>query len=164
VRFLIETGDAIVNELNAIKNFVQLTDDVGTSGQPKREQFELIANDGYSAVVNLALPTSDHAIADEGSVVTGFGMSYFHIPVDFAQPTVDDLRAFFGAMRSFDGKKVWVHCVVNARVSAFMYLYLKHVRGLDDRAARSPVLDRWQPTMDPVWTSFIALDRKQVGL
>ena len=117
-----------MNELSAIKNFVQLTTDVGTSGQPKRDQFELIAKDGYSAVVNLALPTSDHAIADEGSVVTGFGMSYFHIPVDFAKPTVEDLRTFFGTMQALDGRKVWVHCVVNARVSAFMYLYLKHVR------------------------------------
>jgi protein tyrosine phosphatase (PTP) superfamily phosphohydrolase (DUF442 family) len=152
-----------VSELSAIKNFVQLTDDVGTSGQPKRDQFELIAKEGYSAVVNLALPTSDHAIPDEGSVVTGFGMRYVHIPVDFAKPTIDDLRTFFGTMQALDGKKVWVHCVVNARVSAFMYLYLKHVRGLDDAAARSPVLDRWQPTMDPVWRSFIALQRDDIN-
>ena len=152
-----------MNELSAIKNFVQLTTDVGTSGQPKRDQFELIAKDGYSAVVNLALPTSDHAIADEGSVVTGFGMSYFHIPVDFAKPTIEDLRTFFGTMQALDGRKVWVHCVVNARVSAFMYLYLKHVRGVDEAEARSPVLERWQPTMDPVWSSFIRLDGEQIG-
>jgi protein tyrosine phosphatase (PTP) superfamily phosphohydrolase (DUF442 family) len=153
-----------MSELGSIKNFVQITGDVGTSGQPKRDQFGLIAQQGYAAVVNLALPTSDHAIADEGSVVTGLGMSYFHIPVDFAKPTVDDLRTFIGTMQALHGKKVWVHCVVNARVSAFMYLYLRHVRGLDDAAARSPVLDRWQSTMDPVWTSFIALERDEIGV
>ena len=153
-----------MNDINGITNFVQLTDDVGTSGQPQRDQFKLIAQEGYAAVVNLALPTSDHAIADEGSVVTGLGMSYFHIPVEFSKPTIDDLRTFIGTMQALDGKKVWVHCVVNARVSAFMYLYLKHVRGLDDAAARSPVLDRWQPTMDTVWSSFIALGRDRVGV
>ena len=153
-----------MNDLSGITNFVQLTADVGTSGQPKREQFSLIARAGYAGVVNLALPTSDHAIADEGSVVTGLGMSYFHIPVEFSKPTVEDLRTFFGAMQALEGKKVWVHCVVNARVSAFMYLYLKHVRGLDDAAARSPVLNRWQPTMDAVWKDFIALERHQIGV
>ncbi len=153
-----------MTELAGITNFVQLTPDVGTSGQPEREQFSLIARAGYAGVVNLALPTSDHAIADEGSVVTGLGMSYFHIPVEFSAPSVEDLRTFFGAMQALEGKKVWVHCVVNARVSAFMYLYLKHVRGLDDAAARSPVLNRWQPTMDAVWKDFIALERQQIGV
>ncbi len=153
-----------MNDLAGITNFVQLTPDVGTSGQPKREQFALIKEQGYAGVVNLALPTSDHAIADEGSVVTGLGMSYFHIPVEFSKPTVEDLRTFVGAMRALEGKKVWVHCVVNARVSAFMYLYLKHVRGVDDGAVRSPVLNRWAPTMDAVWKDFIALDRNQIGV
>ncbi len=151
-----------MGDLSDIKNFVQLTDDVGTSGQPKRDQFHLIAQHGYAAVVNLALPTSEHAIADEGSVVTGLGMSYVHIPVEFTQPTIEDLRTFCGAMQALQGNRVWVHCVVNARVSAFMYLYLKHVRGVDDAAARSPVLDRWQPKMEPVWAEFIALSREQV--
>jgi protein tyrosine phosphatase (PTP) superfamily phosphohydrolase (DUF442 family) len=145
-------------DFSGITNFVQLTPDVGTSGQPTREQFESIAADGYRAVINLALPTSDHAIADEGSVVTGLGMSYVHIPVDFKNPTADDLRAFVGAMRGLEGRKVWVHCVMNLRVSAFMYHYLKRIRGYDDAAARSPVLPRWEPRMEDVWKDFLALD------
>jgi len=151
-----------MNELNQITNYVQLTPDVGTSGQPKRDQFAAIARDGFRAVVNLALPTSDHAIADEGSVVTGLGMSYIHIPVDFANPTLDDLRAFVGTMHAMDGRKVWVHCVVNARVSAFMYLYLKHVKQLDEGAARSPVLERWEPQMDETWKRFLQTPKEQI--
>ncbi len=151
-----------MNELEQITNYVQLTPDVGTSGQPTRAQFGAIANDGFRAVVNLALPTSDHAIADEGSVVTGLGMSYIHIPVDFANPTLDDLRAFVGAMRALDGRKVWVHCVVNARVSAFMYLYLRYVRQLDEGAARSPVLERWAPQMDETWKRFLQTPKEQI--
>jgi protein tyrosine phosphatase (PTP) superfamily phosphohydrolase (DUF442 family) len=151
-------------ELKQITNFVQITDDVGTSGQPQREQFQAIADAGFRAVVNLALPTSDHAIPDEGSVVTGLGMSYIHIPVDFKNPTVDDLKTFIGTMTALEGKRVWVHCVVNARVSAFMYLYLKHVRGLDDAAARSPVLERWRPQMDDVWTRFLTLNKDEIGV
>jgi protein tyrosine phosphatase (PTP) superfamily phosphohydrolase (DUF442 family) len=150
--------------LSDITNFVQLADDIGTSGQPTREQFDLIADADYDAVVNLALPSSDHAIPDEGSVVTGLGMSYFHIPVKFDDPTLDDLRSFIGLMRSMEGKKVWVHCVVNARVSAFLYHYLHHVRDLDEDASRSPVLDRWEPQMDDTWRAFLALDKDEIGI
>ena len=151
-----------MGDFSSITNFVQLTPDVGTSGQPTREQFAAIAQDGYAAVVNLALPTSDHAIADEGSVVTGHGMSYFHIPVDFKNPTTDDLNTFIGTMRALEGKKVLVHCVMNLRVSAFMYHYLKHVRGFDEAAARSPVLDRWAPKMDAVWKAFIEWEADRI--
>lgn len=150
--------------LGEITNFVQLTEDIGTSGQPGREQFEAIADAGYAAVVNLALPSSDHAISDEGSVVTGLGMSYFHIPVKFEQPTVDDLRTFIGVMRSLEGRKTWVHCVVNARVSAFLYHYLRHVRKLDEEASRSVILERWEPQMDATWRAFLALDKNEIGL
>jgi protein tyrosine phosphatase (PTP) superfamily phosphohydrolase (DUF442 family) len=151
-----------MSNVQDITNFVQLTTDVGTGGQPSRDQFRDIADAGYGAVINLALPTSDHAIPDEGSVVTGFGMRYVHIPVDFGNPTVDDLKTFIGTMQALDGKRVFVHCVVNARVSAFMYLYLKHVRGMDDAAARSPVLERWQPQMDEIWQRFLATPREQI--
>lgn len=147
-----------------IRNFVQLAADVGTSGQPRREQFADIAAAGYAVVVNLALPTSDHAIAEEGSLVTGLGMRYVHIPVEFQAPTVDDLRTFFGVMDAFAGRKVWVHCVVNARVSAFMYLYLRHVRGCDEAASRSVVLERWAPSMDETWKRFLALQPADIGL
>jgi protein tyrosine phosphatase (PTP) superfamily phosphohydrolase (DUF442 family) len=153
-----------MSELQGITNFVQLRDDLGTSGQPQVGQFAAIASAGYAAVINLALPTSDHAIPEEGSVVTGLGMRYFHIPVDFAAPTVDDLRTFFGVMRALEGRKVWVHCVVNARVSAFCYHYLRHVRGLDEAASRSPVLASWEPRMDEVWRRFLALTPDEIGL
>lgn len=153
-----------MSDLQGITNFVQLSDDIGTSGQPRAGQFAAIAAAGYAAVINLALPTSDHAIPEEGSLVTGLGMRYIHIPVDFAAPTVDDLRTFFGVMQALEGKKIWVHCVVNARVSAFCYHYLRHVRGLDEAASRSPVLDRWAPRMDEVWRRFLTLTPEEIRL
>ena len=110
----------------------------------------------------MVLPDSDHALADEGSIVTGLGMSFIHIPVDFANPTLADLRQFIGVMRALEGHKVWVHCVVNARVSAFLYHYLKRVRGLPEAACRSAILEKWEPQMDSVWRDFLALDSAAV--
>ena len=147
-----------MDALKAITNYVPLTEDIGSSGQPRRDQFELIAEAGYEVVINLALADSDHAIPEEGSIVTGLGMRFVHIPVDFAAPTVRDLREFFGVMDAFAGRRIWVHCVVNARVSAFLYHYLSKVRGLPDADCRTPILDRWEPQMDDVWQAFLAID------
>lgn len=150
--------------LDGITNYVQMTDDIGSSGQPTRDQFRDIADAGYQAVINLALPDSDHAIPDEGSVVTSLGMSFCHIPVDFAAPTAQDLEQFIGVMQALKGRKVWVHCVVNARVSAFLYHYLSKVRRLDPAACRSPILEKWEPQMDDVWKAFLALDEDALDL
>ncbi|MGE0621685.1 MAG: protein tyrosine phosphatase family protein [Pseudomonadales bacterium] len=148
--------------LKEITNYVRMADDIGSSGQPTREQFAAIAEAGFGAVVNLALPSSDHAIPEEGSIVTGLGMRFVHIPVDFAAPTAADLRQFIGVMEAFRGTKVWVHCVVNMRVSAFLYHYLRKVRGLPEADCRSPVLEKWAPQMDEVWKAFLALDEAAI--
>lgn len=150
-----------VSSIDSIRNFVQLAPDLGTSGQPDAAQLGAIRDAGYDAVINLALATSDNALADEGSIVAGTGMRYVHIPVDFENPTVDDLRLYLSVLRALEGKRVWVHCAVNARVSAFTYHYLKHVRGLDDAAARSPILDKWE--MNDTWRSFMALTPEDIG-
>jgi len=145
--------------LEAIYNFEPLADWLGTSGQPTSGQFQDIAAAGYSAVINLALPTSENAISNEGSIVTGHGMAYFHIPVVFERPAVADLRLFFGVMKALEGKRVWAHCVVNARVSAFAYLYLRHAQGLDDEAAKTQLLRKWLPQMDDVWRKFLSVPK-----
>ncbi len=145
--------------LEDILNFVQLTERVGTAGQPTREQFEDIAAAGYQAVINLALPTSDNAIADEGSVVTTLGMSYFQIPVDFENPTLNDARTFIGLMQALEDRPVFVHCAMNLRVSAFMYVYLKEVVGAEEDAASSPLIPKWRPHMTDVWNDFMELKR-----
>ncbi|TFG93618.1 MAG: hypothetical protein E4H15_00920 [Syntrophobacterales bacterium] len=64
-------------------NYYQITEKVGTSGQPSKEQFSDIAQMGYEAVVNLAMHDSENTIPEEGGIVAGFGMAYFHIPVPF---------------------------------------------------------------------------------
>ena len=69
-------------------------DRLGTAGQPTEGQFRTIREAGFEAVVNLGLPTSDNALPNEGSVVTGLGMSYIHIPVNFQAPTSQDFQSF----------------------------------------------------------------------
>ncbi len=137
-----------------ILNFRALDDRFGTGGQPTEQQIQAIRDAGFEVVINLALPTSDNALANEGSIVTGLGMIYVHLPVDFASPSAQDFQAFCNVMRAFEGRRVFIHCAANMRVSAFMFLF----RVLRQRVARAEA-ERdlhaiWQP--DEVWTRFIA--------
>jgi protein tyrosine phosphatase (PTP) superfamily phosphohydrolase (DUF442 family) len=143
--------------IEVITQYHRISDGLGTSGQPTRDQFADIAAAGFEAVINLALPSSDNAIADEGAIVTGLSMAYFHVPVDFKNPTLHDLRMFLALMRGMEGRKTWVHCVVNARVSAFCYHYLRHVRGLSEEESRAPMAGKWGPQLPDVWRDFLAI-------
>ena len=144
--------------LSEIYQFRPVDDRLATSGQPTEAQFTEIRDAGFEVIVNLALPTSDNAIKSEGSIVTGLGMIYVHIPVDFTAPNSNDFNSFCGAMDAFTGKKIFVHCAANKRVSTFIYLRRVLRLGADPVAARLDLESIWQP--DPVWNRFIA-DRLQ---
>ena len=144
-----------------IFNYHQATDQIATSGQPLAEEFKDIATNGYQAVVNLAMHDSDDAIADEGSIVASLRMTYFHIPVPFDAPTSEHLRIFINIMECLQGKKVWVHCALNYRVSAFMYHYLR-LHGFSPEEARSPIFEYLRP--DEIWQQIRGLSRKEIGV
>ena len=143
-------------------NFYQITPRIGTAGHPKAEDFASIAAEGYEVVINLAMHDADDAIAEEGSLVSKAGMSYFHLPVPWEAPTADHLKTFIGIMDALDDKKVLVHCQVNARVSAFMLKYLTF-KGVAEADATTPLMEKWKPQMDDTWKAFLALSEKDIG-
>jgi protein tyrosine phosphatase (PTP) superfamily phosphohydrolase (DUF442 family) len=136
-----------------ILNFSQVSNAIGTGGQPTKEQFSGIKAAGYEVVVNLAMPDSPDALADEAKLVTRQGMVYVHIPVAWEAPTAGDLERFFALMDRNQGKKVFVHCVVNKRVSAFVFLYRVIRQGVPLEMAREALRRIWEP--NPVWQNFI---------
>ena len=148
--------------LAEITNYFQMTELVATSGQPSKEQFGDIAEAGFDAVVNLAMTTGDNALLDEGSIVAGLGMTYIHIPVPWEAPTRDHLNQYLSVMKALEPRRVWVHCVVNARVSAFNYHYLKNRLELTEASCRSPLLEQWEPQMEEQWKSFLAIPREDM--
>lgn len=150
--------------MDQLLNFHQATAEIGTSGQPTKEQFKSIAGQGYSSVVNLAMHNSDNAIPEEGYIVAALGMAYFHIPVPFDQPSAEHVKKFIRVMKALEGEKIFVHCAINARVSAFMYKYLTLCEGRAEEASISPVLKKWLPTMDGAWQSIMNLRANDVEL
>jgi protein tyrosine phosphatase (PTP) superfamily phosphohydrolase (DUF442 family) len=139
--------------LSEIHNYLRITDQVGTAGQPTAEEFALIAREGFEVVINLALPISDNAIPNEGGIVTGLGMSYVHIPVDFEAPQLADYRMFSGMMSSCGERRVFVHCTANKRVAAFVYLHRVEAGGVPEETARRDLEKIWRP--DGLWAELI---------
>jgi RimJ/RimL family protein N-acetyltransferase/protein tyrosine phosphatase (PTP) superfamily phosphohydrolase (DUF442 family) len=124
-----------------------------TSGQLSARDVEQLPALGIDAVVNLALPTSPNALPGEAERVTSLGISYFQIPVAWERPTREDLRRFVGLMDALEGRRVWVHCARNMRVSAFVHLYHRLRGGVGEVAARYPLQTVWEP--DGTWRAFI---------
>ena len=143
--------------IEKILNYIAISDKIGTSGQPTPNQFEEIAEAGFTTVINMAMPDSTNALPDEGGFVSEAGMNYFHMPVSFEDPTKKDLSLFLKLMKVTEGEKVWVHCALNMRVSAFMQHYQKHaLKRTGDSMV--PILEAWKP--EDVWIKFMALYKK----
>ena len=150
--------EEVATTVQDILNFHEMTGDIAIGGQPTVSQLAQVADAGYSVVVNLAMHDSDNAIPEEGSVTASLGMSYIHIPVPSDAPTSRHVQKFFNVMDAFDGEKVFVHCVVSGRVSAFMNRYMVLRKGASAEQATSPLLQRWLPSMEEPWTSIMKLE------
>jgi hypothetical protein len=114
---------------------------------------------GVHVVINLALPSSSNALPREAELVTGQGLSYMHIPVVWEKPELSQLQLFFDVLDVLKGRTVWVHCAMNMRVSASIYLYRKLRLNEDGDAASYPMRLVWEP--NETWRSFIELAKKQ---
>ena len=141
------------NKIEEIYNFLQLSDAVATAGQPTEAQFAAIKESGYQVVVNLALPDSKNALPHEQEIVESLGMKYFHIPVVWENPTLDDIARFFKIVEAIADKPLFVHCAANMRVSAFMYLYRRIHESVNEEQAKRDLHQIWIP--NETWQNFI---------
>ncbi|PTY36837.1 hypothetical protein BGP77_06000 [Saccharospirillum sp. MSK14-1] len=148
--------------MDSIRNFVQVTPNIGSAGQPRAEQLYLIVDHGYRHVINLGLSNHRDAVADEDRQLSELGVNYFHIPVPFDNPGPDQLRHFCLLMDLLRDEKVFVHCIMNYRASAFLYQYLTKLAGYDETRARSPVLDSW--VLPSAWQALMSWTCQDIGL
>lgn len=134
-------------------NHLRIDNRIETGGQPTAEQFDDIATAGHQAVINLALSTSGNAIPNEGELVANHGMVYVHLPVDFRNPNRTNYETFRDIMNVFAERKVFIHCAMNMRVSAFVYVYRVQQQGIDNETALADLHRLWEP--DKVWQQLI---------
>lgn len=134
-------------------NWYRVDARITSSGQPIESELKDIQALGVRHVVNLGLHNHEKALPDEPGSVARLGMEYVHIPVDFQNPTEADFASFCSVMARVQDAPVHVHCIMNYRVSAFLYRYRRDVLGMDEAQARADMLKVWEPK--GVWAEFI---------
>jgi protein tyrosine phosphatase (PTP) superfamily phosphohydrolase (DUF442 family) len=139
--------------LEAIYQFRRMDAGLATAGQPSEVELGLIAAAGFERVVNLALHDAEYALDDEAGRVRALGMAYIHLPVAFHAPARADFEQFRRLMRAQAGRRLFLHCAANKRVSAFLGLYRLLELGWS-RAQAFALMDTvWTP--DETWARFI---------
>ena len=118
-----------------------------------------LAQLGVGHVINLALADSPGALEDEQALMAAAGLSYDHIPVPFDAPDESHFAAFAQAMDKAGDAPVHVHCIMNWRVSAFLYRW-NRARGMAPDEARTLMRVQWDPATSthkdaPAWLRFI---------
>jgi protein tyrosine phosphatase (PTP) superfamily phosphohydrolase (DUF442 family) len=141
--------------MEAVNTF-QVFDWLWSSGQLSENDIRQLQKEGFDTVINLAPPTSTNALKGEGELVTGLHMNYFQIPVEWENPEIDQFKCCVDLLQSQHarGKKVWLHCALNNRVSVFVYLYRKLILKESEKEAIFPLREIWTPIQ--VWPEFIA--------
>lgn len=120
---------------------------------PLPEDFAAIRMAGFEVVINLAMPTSDGAMANEGDLVARAGMAYVHIPVNFELPQAADFQQFTRLMTALESRRVFVHCAANMRVSAFVFLHRVLGEGAARLEAEGDLKRIWNP--EGIWRDFV---------
>lgn len=137
----------------AITAWHRLDGRLTSSGQPDAEQLALLAPLGVTHVINLALPSHERSLPDEAERLAAQGIGYTAIPVDFAAPQEADYARFCQVMDRLEGQCVHVHCILNLRVSAFLYRWRQDRQGLSEAEARQDLEWLWRP--GGAWARFI---------
>ena len=153
-QFKTEDPEPGAGGLRGIRNLLRLSPRLTTSGQPTEEQFAAIARAGFESVINLAMPASTYALPNERELVAAQHMEYVPIPVVWEAPRFEDFARFAAALDERNERRVFVHCAMNMRVSAFMFLHRTLVEGVPAVEAEHDLHRIWEP--DETWRAFIA--------
>ena len=135
-----------------ILNYLVLNEQLITGGQPSQDSFKKLSKKGVVVVINL-LPSHQNPINNEEFLVAENNMDYIHIPVDWDNPKETDFNSFVIAMKKHQEKKIFVHCAMNMRVSAFIYLYRILHDNFHKEKAKESMEKIWKPS--GTWAEFI---------
>jgi uncharacterized protein (TIGR01244 family) len=101
-----------------IRNFLQVTPEFCTGGQPRIEHFARLKADGVKVVLNLRQPT-EHRAEEEQKAVEAAGLKYVNLPVNYQNPSDADVDQFLKITDDPASRPMFIHCTAAIRVGAF---------------------------------------------
>lgn len=126
-------------ELPPIRNFLQVTPEFCTGGQPRVEHFAKLKADGVKSVLNLRTP-GEHRAEEEEAAARNAGLTYFNIPVVYSAPTEAQADEFLRLTDDPATRPMFIHCTAAIRVGAFWMIR----RVLRDRMPADAALEEAQ--------------------
>jgi uncharacterized protein (TIGR01244 family) len=150
-----------MNEPSDIRAWQRLSERITTSGRLQQGDPARLAAIGVRHVINLAMPDHPEMLSDPEDAMAAAGLRYTSIPVPFDGPAEEHYRTFAQALDA-DEEPVHVHCVMNWRVSAFLYRWNRE-QGMDEAEARAQMERIWSPEANdhpdaPKWAAFVRGD------
>jgi uncharacterized protein (TIGR01244 family) len=101
-----------------IREFLQVTPEFCTGGQPRPQHFAELKSRGVKAVLNLRTP-GEHRAAEEKEAVEREGMKYFNIPVVYREPADAQVDEFLKITDDPANRPMFIHCTAAIRVGSF---------------------------------------------
>ena len=143
--------------MDSILNYIQIDDNISTAGQPTKKQFKIIAENNFDIVINLAMHNKG-ALKEEDKIVSKSGMLYIHIPITWKTPEIERLKIFLNLLKVLqqENKKVFIHCIMNYRASAFIYQYKRFILKQTNIELIAP--KKFKP--NKVWKKLMQMDLK----
>jgi uncharacterized protein (TIGR01244 family) len=102
----------------SIRNFLKISPDVCTGGQPRPEHFAQLKKDGVKVVLNLR-PPAEHRADEERQAVEQAGLKYLNIPVVYREPKFEQVDEFLKITDDPANRPIFIHCMAAVRVGAF---------------------------------------------
>jgi len=145
-----------------IRNFLQVTPEFCTGGQPRMDHFARLKADGVKAVLNLRQP-SEHRADEEKQTVEAAGLKYFNIPVNYQSPSDADVDQFLTITDDPANRPMFIHCTAAIRVGAFWMIRRVLRDGMTFEAAMEEATKvgfREAPHLEQFARAYIASHRK----
>ena len=118
VGVLLPAGFRTAVQAPEIREFLQVTPEFCTGGQPRMEHFAELKSRGVKTVLNLRTP-GEHRAEDEQAAVAQAGLKYFNIPVSYSEPTDAQVDEFLKITDDPANRPMFIHCTAAIRVGAF---------------------------------------------
>lgn len=143
-----------------LKNYVPITKQLHTCGKIDESDLGTIKAAGIETIISLNTE-SPSQLKLLKQTATSLGMTLILIPVSWKAPTIGSLKQFFEAMETYQSVELLVHCRLNWRASAFVYLYRTLQQGVPEAEAKVHLLEVWNPWKYKTWRSFIVQAQAQ---
>ena len=100
-----------------VVNFTQVDATVACGGETSPDAIAALAQQGFTSVVNLRLPT-EPGVPEEAATVEAAGLRYFHLPMNPNAPEVETVERFLDVAADTSNQPVFIHCASANRVGA----------------------------------------------